>query len=705
MTNRKANDPSSSSAAEAAHAASGSTAGAAAAHSRDEYLALVHELSEHDRRYYVENNPTITDYEYDLLRKRLEATEAQHPAWVVSHSPLSRVGHAPISAFPKVVRAVPMLSLDNTYSEEDLRDFHERVMRGLVAAGDVVLPVYVLEPKIDGIGIEVTYDAGVFKLGATRGDGTTGEDVSQNLRTVRSLPLSLKEPLSITVRGEVYMNRADFVAMNEERLARGEEPFKNPRNATGGTLKQLDPRIVAERPLRILLYEVVGQLPGIHSHSELLALLRRLGLPVSTDISRAGSLPELLQSVKDWQARRDKVPFDIDGLVVKVDALAQRTALGMTARAPRWAIAYKFPAQQATTRLLEIELNVGRTGAVTPVAILTPVELSGTTVSRASLHNWDQIERLGLQVGDDVLVEKAGEIIPQIITVIRENRAGRESELTPIVAPTVCPACGDTLIRRPGEVALRCPGTRPCPRQLKEALTFFCHRDAMDIDKLGPKLIEQLVDRGLVNDLADIFDLTREQLLGLPRMGEKSADGILAAAKKSRETVTLSRFLTGLGIPLIGWVWAQKIAERYTSLAALLAADPEAVFQSLAGLHGFGVERAGAVRDYLRDAAARALLQKFVVRGLSPVEPEAATGGALSGKSLCVTGTLSQPRGEVKKKIEAAGGKFVTTVTQKTSYLVVGAEPGDDKRKAAEKYGVAVLDEAALEKVLRGESP
>ena len=671
---------------------------------RDEYLALVTELLEHDRRYYVDNNPSIADVEYDQKKKRLDALEAAHPDWVVAHSPSKRVGHSPLSSFAKVERAVAMLSLDNTYSAEDLTDFFGRVLRGLQGAGDKRHPELVVEPKIDGIGIELTYKAGVFVLGATRGDGLIGEDVTQNLRTVKNLPMMLKEKVDLLVRGEVYMPRDGFDKLNAERLAAGEEPFKNPRNATGGTLKQLDSRIVAKRPLRVLLYEVVGEVAGLSTHSALLDYLRRLGLPVYPDTKTVGSLDALIADVRVWQDKRMSLPFDVDGLVLKVNDLSQREVLGFTARAPRWAIAYKFPAQQGTTKLLDVELGVGRTGVVTPVAVLAPVELAGTTVSRASMHNWDQIARLGVMVGDFVLVEKAGEIIPQIVAVVKERRLGRESELRAIPPPTKCPECGDTLVKRSGEVALRCPNSKPCPRQLREAITFFCNRDAMNITGLGDKLVEALVSARHIRDLADLFSLTRAQLLSLPRLGEKSADNVLAAIATGRSEATLSRFLTALGIHGIGWVWAQKIAEQYLSLEKLLNTPPGAVYRSLVGIHGFGEERAGAVRDYLSDSQSQALLRKFVSLGLSPTEPVASVGPLL-GKTFCITGTLSKPRGDFQKRIESAGGKFTSSVTKKTSFLIVGAEPGEDKRAAAIKNGVPILDEPALEAMLRGETP
>ena len=671
---------------------------------RDGYLKLVAELLEHDRRYYVDNDPHITDFDYDQKKKRLEALEAAHPDWVVAHSPSRRVGHTPLSSFAKVERTQAMLSLDNTYSADDLRDFVGRVARGLLAAGDKTTPELVVEPKIDGIGIELTYKDGVFVLGATRGDGLVGEDVTQNLRTVKNLPMLLKEKIDLQVRGEVFMPRDDFEKLNAERLAQGEEPFKNPRNAAGGTLKLLDSRVVAKRPLRVLTYEVVGELPGQNTHSGLLGKLRHLGLPVYPDVQTVLSFDELWAQVEKWRQKRPLLPFDVDGLVLKVNDLAQREALGFTARAPRWAIAYKFPAQQAITELLGLELGVGRTGVVTPVAQLAPVELAGTTVSRASMHNWDQIARLGVMIGDFVLVEKAGEIIPQIVSVAKDRRAGREHKLKPLLPPTVCPECGDALIKRPQEVALRCPNTKPCPRQLREAITFFCQRDAMNMTGLGDKLVESLVGAGLVRDLADVFLLTQAQLRSLPRLGEKSADNVLSAITTAKSEATLSRFVTALGIPGIGWVWAQKIAEQYQTLTQLLAQTPEAVQRQLGSLHGFGEERAKAVRDYLHDEKMRALLHKFMAAGLSPKEPVAATG-PLVDKTFCISGTLSKPRGAFQKRIETAGGQLTASVTKKTNFLLLGTDAGADKKQAAEKHGVPIIDEAGLEKLLRGETP
>jgi DNA ligase (NAD+) len=663
---------------------------------RGRYEALAREILEHDRRYYAENNPIIADVEYDRLMTELKELEAAHPDWVVAWSPTQRVGYTPVSEFPKVVREVPMLSLDNTYSEADLRDFHERVQKGLEGAE----PEYVVEPKIDGIGIELYFQDGAFTRGLTRGDGRVGEDVTSNLRTIRSLPPLLAEPRTLEVRGEVYLDRDALGPLNEARAAAGEEPFKNPRNAAGGSLKLLDPRLCAQRPLKVLLYELVDGSRRCETHTEALALLRRLGLPVSPETTRTVGFPALAALVQSWATRRETLPYDADGLVIKVDRYAQREALGATSKFPRWAIAYKFPARQATTRVTGLEVNVGRTGAVTPVACLEPVELSGTTVSRASLHNWDEVARKGLRLGDYVLVEKAGEIIPQVVAVLAERRTGVERSITP---PTECPSCHARLVRREGEVALRCPNKLGCLAQLKEALEFFAGKSALDIENFGPKLVEQLVDLGLVKDVADLFDLTFEKLLPLERMAEKSAENLVGSLRDAKQKATLSRLLTGLGIPLVGTVGARAIAQAYGGFEAMLAVQPPSRFATeLLRVGGVGEKMAQAVADFFGEARNRVVLDKLVARGLRPVEPQAASG-PLTGQSLCVTGTLGQPRSAVQRAIEAAGGRFVSAVGKGTDYLVAGAGTGQTKLKAAQKHGVRVIDEAALEKLLRGE--
>lgn len=664
--------------------------------SKEEYLALVEELSEHDRRYYVEAAPTISDYEYDQLLAKLRAIEAAHPDWVVEWSPTRRVGHTPISEFPKVERAVAMLSLDNTYNTDELREFHERVVRGL--DGDHV--TYSIEPKIDGFGIELTYKQGVLVLGATRGDGRIGEDVTANVRTVRGVVLKLREPVDIVVRGEIYMTKAEFAAINAERIKAGEEPFKNPRNTAAGTIKQMDPREVAKRPLRTILYEVVDGERYARSHMESLDYIQRLGLPVSPHNATAADWDALLAAVESWQARRDDLPYEVDGLVIKVDDFAQRRALGATSKFPRWAIAYKFPARQVTTRILDLEINVGRTGAVTPVAILEPVDVSGTTVSRASVHNWDQVQRLGLGKGDRVLIEKAGEIIPQILGVT-EKGPGPAFE-----APTACPSCGGPLAREEGKVVLACQNRLACPAQRLAAIEFFASRGQMNIDGLGEKVVAQLVAAGLVEDVADLFTLTVDQVAGLERFAEQSAKNLVAAIQKAKEAATFSRLLAALGIPHVGGVIAKPLAQKYGTLSALRAAcaakDSEAFVAELCEIEGVGKTIAEAVDRFLREPHVQAVLDKLAARGLDPKEPVVAVnGGPLSGMTFVVTGTLSQPRAEVQKRIEAAGGKVAGSVSKKTSYLVAGADTGKTKLEAAQKHGVKVIDEAELDKLLQ----
>ena len=663
---------------------------------KEGYEALAREIQEHDRRYYVEASPSIADVEYDRLYKQLQAIEAEHPDWIVDWSPTRRVGSDLSSGFPKIERKVPMLSLDNTYDEAELTAFHERVVRGL----DGEAPVYVVEPKIDGVSIELKYADGKFLLGATRGDGVIGEDVTPNLRTIRALPLILAEPVTCEVRGEVYMERATFERLNAERLAAGEEVLKNPRNSTAGALKLLDPRESARRPMKLLTYEVVGAAHG-RTHFELLAWMKSLGLPVSSDVARVTSLPELIAYVEGWQhGKRLSLPYATDGLVIKVDSIPQRRLLGATNRAPRWAIAFKFPAEQATSKLLSVEHNVGRTGAITPLGYFEPVELSGTTVKRASLFNYDQVKRLDLAVGDRVLLEKAGEIIPYVITVVER---GPEESRVPVVAPKVCPSCGTTLEREEGQVALFCPNNFGCPEQRARSIEFFCKRDAMNMENFGPSLVAQLVETGLVADVADLFDLTTEKLIGLPRMGEKSAENVVAGIKLAREKATLTRLLVGLGMPKIGEVWAHEVATRFGDLRSLMDTPPDGIFAGLMELHGFGDERARAVSDFLADERHRAVLQKLMARGVSPSEPKTVREGPLGGARVCVTGTLSKPRSDIQSAVEAAGGVFDKSVKKGTTYLVAGADVGATKLKDAQKKGVKVIDEAALEKLLRGE--
>ncbi len=717
--------------------------------SRSEYLRLVDELTEHDRRYYVEAAPTISDYEYDQLLKKLRATEQHHPEWIVEWSPTQRVGHAPMSSFAKVVREVPMLSLDNTYSEDDLREFHGRVLRGLgledqnadknanegangeahddTGEGDTGERVtYVIEPKIDGVGVELAYRGGTLTMAATRGDGRIGEDITANIRTMRGVPLKLREPVDVVARGEIFMTRDDFAALNRARAKAGEEPFKNPRNTVAGSVKQLDPRLVAERPMQVTLYEVVGGEEVGSSHFAILSWLRSLGLPTSDHNSTAHTWAELKAQVAAWAEQRASLPFDADGLVIKVDDFAQRDILGTTSKFPRWAIAFKFPAVQVTTVVHGLETNIGRTGAVTPVAELEPVELSGTTVKRASLHNWDQVQRLGIGPGDRVLVEKAGEIIPQVLAVV-ESASDKV-----FTAPEHCPSCGHALARTEGKVVLLCPNKLSCPQQLLASLQFFAGRGQMNIDGLGEKNCLALIESGLVKDVADLFVLTKEQVLGLERFADTSAQNLIDAIARARDSATCSRLLAALGIPLIGGVAARAITAHYRSMGELVAlsdlkdlevsesaeADADAEdsgdtaaktvdvgIEKLSEVDGIGATMAKSLLDFLRDPATRVVLDKLRARGVDPVEAavEQAADGALAGKAFVITGTLSRPRGDIKKAIEAAGGKVVGSVSKKTDYLVAGERTGHAKLTAAAKHSVEVIDEEALNALLSAE--
>ncbi|MBA3452195.1 MAG: NAD-dependent DNA ligase LigA, partial [Deltaproteobacteria bacterium] len=600
---------------------------------RDAYLKLVDELTEHDRRYYVDANPTISDVEYDKLAKALVEIEAKHPEWIVAWSPTQRVGHAVASEFPKVTRPVAMLSLDNSYDLEDLRAFYDRVVKGL--DGDTV--VFSIEPKIDGFGIELTYDKqGLLVLAATRGDGRIGEDVTANVRMVKGVPLRLREPTAIVVRGEIYITKAEFAAINQARAALGLELFKNPRNTAAGSIKQQDPQEVAKRPMRTILYEVVDGERYASGHLASLDLIKRLGIPVSAHNTAASSLDELIACVHSWEDRRDALPYELDGLVIKVDDFAQRTALGTTAKFPRWAIAFKFPARQVTTTLHDLEVNIGRTGTVTPVAILEPVDVSGTTVSRASVHNWDQVARLGLGKGDRVLIQKAGEIIPEILGVTEKGPGPA------FVPPTVCPFCQTALEREEGRVALMCPNRIGCPAQRLGAIEFFASRHQMNIDGLGEKVVVQLVEAGLVSDVADLFTLTELQLLSLERFGKLSAQNLIAAIATAKQSATFSRLLSALGITNVGGVLAKPIAQKYGRLSALRAAAAAHTSEELcAELHeipGVGEVVAEHVDRFLRDPHVVAVLDKLASYGVDPEEPMLAiTTGPLTGKTLVVT--------------------------------------------------------------------
>lgn len=660
---------------------------------RHEELCRV--IEEHNHRYYLQDAPSVSDAEYDALFRELLELEQRFVELRTPASPTQRVGTTPREGLVKVKRAVRMYSLDNAYSRDDLLEFDRRVRDRL----EQEAPSYVAEPKLDGASIEVTYDGGALSLASTRGDGETGEDVTANVRTIRNLPLSIPFTGRLTLRGEVVIHRADLARINEKRKAREEEPFANPRNAAAGSLRLIDPKLTAERPLRVLFYDAVEAITD--SHHALLEQLAAWGLPTHKQQVICTGIDEVMAFVDGFQHQRESLPYDTDGVVLKLDRREERGQLGFTSRFPRWAIAYKYAAEQKQTRVLKITADVGRTGTLTPVADLEPIALSGTTVSRASLHNLDYIQTKDVRVGDLVLVEKAGEIIPQVIAVIHEARPEGTVPWTP---PTRCPVCNTLARRVEGEAALRCPNAA-CPGRLKAAIFYFTRRASMDIDGLGKSLIDQLVDQGIARDLADIFDLPqkRDQLLALPRMAEKSVDNLLSSIGQALQGRGFERLVSGLGIPLVGGVAARQIAERFADLDALLAVPAETIGEQLATIDGIGPKIAESVASFVGNTEHRAVLQKLRKLGVTTVSAQPIRHeGPLSGMSFCVTGQLSEPREQIHEQIIARGGEAHTSVKKGTTYLVTGDKVGRAKIEAAEKKGAKVIDEATLRTLMEG---
>jgi DNA ligase (NAD+) len=653
--------------------------------------ALAQEIAEHDHRYYVLDDPIIDDFAYDKLYRELVELETELPELRTPNSPTQRVGGSPRTELRHVPHAVPMISLDNTYSESELGEFVRRVEEGLASGATVT---YCVEPKLDGASVELLYKNGQFFQASTRGDGVFGEDITENIRTLRGIPLRLPSPESLTLRGEVVIYRRDLVTVNEQRLASGEQPFANPRNAASGSLRLLDPREVSKRKLRLFLWQVVEGEQFGSTHAEALDGLDRLGLPVHRRHRVCKDLKEIQQTLAELEAIRADLPFDIDGAVIKVNRFDQQVTLGRTAKFPRWAVAYKFAAEQAQTRLLDIIVQVGRTGALTPVAQLEPVQLAGTVVSRASLHNEQIIEQLDVRIGDRVTIEKAGEIIPQVVAVDLE---ARPADAVPFRMPKECPNCSAPVTRRPGEVALRCSNPT-CSAAVKQAIVHFARRFAMDIDHLGEAIVELLVEQQLVSDVADLYDLSVEVIANLPRMGKKSAQN-LANTILASKAQPLERLITGFGIDLIGQVGARQLAEAAGTLETLLAWSEADLRERLSTVSGFGPKMIDSVLETLRDPNQRKVLKKLLERRVSTAQPVTATEalqGPLSGLSFCVTGVLSRKRDEVHADIQRAGGIVHDKVKKGTTYLVAGDKVGQSKRDNAQKFGVEVIDEARL---------
>jgi DNA ligase (NAD+) len=670
------------------------------------HAKLVREIDAHNYRYYVLDDPTIGDADFDRLLRELRDLEEKHPELVTPDSPTQRVGGDARIAAVQVKHAVRMMSLDNAYSAEELAEFHRRVTDGLP---DGEIPHFCIEPKLDGASLEVVYDGGRIVQASTRGDGETGEDITINVRTIKSLPLRIAHAGKLTIRGEVVMYRRDLDALNVEREAEGLEPFSNPRNAAAGAVRMLDPKEVARRRLRVLLYQLVEAKSVATTQNETLEWLEKLGLPTHR---RHVVVPwEGVESaVQSIDRARAEYPFETDGAVIKVDSFRQQDMLGMTSKFPKWAMAYKFAPEQARTRLLDIVVQVGRTGTLTPVAVLEPVELAGTTVSRATLHNAGMIEALDVRVGDFVFIQKAGEVIPQVIRVDAESR---HAEAPKFRMPDRCPACSTPVVRelRDGEkpelgmeAATRCPN-RACPEQVKQRIFYFARRFAMDIDHLGSALVEQLVDKGLVHDIADLYALTPETIASLDRMGEKSARNVHASIERSKER-TLDRLLCGLGIPQIGQVAARQLAEEAETLERILSCTPDEARERIDAIRGFGGKMVDAIVMFLQDDVQRALMQKLLALGVGRPQPRlaVAAAGPLKGMSFCVTGVLSRKREDVHADIRAAGGEVHDGVKKNTTCLVAGDKTGKSKLDQAKKFGTKVIGEAELAEMMRGVS-
>ena len=641
------------------------------------------EIRKHDYLYYVLNQPQISDRQYDKLFAELKELEQANPQFVTPDSPTQRVSERPIEGFTSVRHSVPMLSMDNTYNAEELRAFDERVRRQLGSADYD----YVVELKIDGLAISLRYEAGVLVTAATRGDGEVGDDVTANVRTIKAVPLRLlgdgKIPDVLEVRGEVYMPTTSFVELNRLRTEAGEPAFANPRNAAAGSLKLLDAKITAARNLSFFAY-ATGDLsePLDEYHFKTLQKFIKLGLPVNPNIRKAENIDEVISICLDWTQKQPKLSYQIDGMVIKINRFDQRDILGATGRAPRWCISYKFPAERAETTVESIDVQVGKSGILTPVANLRPVQLSGTTVKRASLHNFDELNRLNVGVGDTVLIEKAGEIIPQVIEV-KEKAA----VTVPFKIPAQCPSCGSSVARDEDGVYVRCQNP-DCLGRLKERLKYFTGRGQMDIEHLGDALIEQLIETGLVKNFADLYKLQKSQLIELERMAEKSADNVIKAIEKSR-TQPLWRLIAALGIRHIGGQSAQILAEHFSSLEALMTAD----VQTLEAIDQIGPTMAESVYEYFRNVRNRAVVGELLDAGVKPKQPEAKRSDKLAGKTIVVTGTLASfSRQQAEEAIRQAGGKASSSVSKKTDFVLAGKEPGS-KLEKAQKLGVKVINE------------
>lgn len=652
---------------------------------RKEIERLVKEVNYHNYRYYVLDSPVISDEEYDRLFRRLKELEERYN-YVLPDSPTQRIGAPPLEKFDKVRHAEPMLSLDNAFSYEDLVDFDGRVKRLLKAEGDIE---YTVEPKYDGLAIELTYRDGLLYKASTRGDGYEGEDVTQNVRTIKAVPLRIEGvktiPEVIDVRGEVYMDIEEFEKLNREREQKGESLFANPRNAAAGSVRQLDPSITASRRLNLACYGV-GSFKGIDfkSQIEFIDWLKEARFPVPAVVRLAKGINRVIGVVREIEEKRRQFPFETDGAVIKVNDFRLQQLLGAKTREPRWAIAYKFPAHQGTTRIKDIRASVGRTGVLTPFAVFEPVRIGGVTVSRSTLHNWDEMERKDIRIGDTVVVERAGDVIPHVVMVVKEKRTGKER---PFAIPDKCPVCGSKVVREEGEVAVRCINFN-CPAQVQERIIHFASRGAMDIEGLGEKNVELLHDRGLIKNFIDIYRLKKEDLLQLPRFAEKSATNLINAIERSKQA-TLARFLYALGIIHVGEFAAKLLAKNFRSLNDLYYIKPEKIMQ----IRQMGEKIARSISDFFSNPENIKALETLKSLGLKLTNPDfesTKTAGKLDGLTFVITGTLPRPRKEIEELIEREGGRVSSSVSKGTDYLIVGEEPGS-KLEKARYFGIRTI--------------
>ena len=664
--------------------------------SEQSILQLREQLNHHSHQYYVLDDPEIPDAEYDRLYQQLLSLEKNYPELITNDSPTQRVGDKPLDGFSQVKHEVPMLSLDNVFNENELADFNKRVQQRLEVDGDIV---FAAEPKLDGLAASLLYENGILIRAGTRGDGTTGEDITQNIRTIHSIPLKLlgnNVPSVLEVRGEVFMPKAGFEKLNQRARENDEKLFANPRNAAAGSLRQLDPRITAQRPLAMYCY-AVGKVEGaaqLSTHSEMLNQLQQWGLPLCKERQTVTGVDGCLEYFNEMSEKRDGLSYEIDGIVYKVDSLRQQKELGFVAKAPRWAIAHKFPAQEEITIVNDITFQVGRTGAITPVARLEPVFVGGVTVSNATLHNMDEVYRKDVRVGDKVIVRRAGDVIPEVVRVVPGSRvAGAEK----IQMLTHCPECGSDIEREEGESIARCSGGLFCGAQRKESIKHFASRKAMDIDGLGDKLVEQLVDADLINHADDLYALTIEQVSKLERMGEKSAQNLIDGLQQSKHT-SLARFIYALGIREVGEATARTLAQYFTTLDLIKAADKDALQQ----VEDVGPIVAAHIVRFFQQQHNLDIIKKLIDAGITwdAIEATQAEEQTLDGKTFVLTGTLTlMTRDDAKKALQARGAKVTGSVSKKTSYVVVGDSPGSKATKA-EQLGVEILDEAALAELL-----